>query len=138
MECTPNKDEGRLPRRAQRDSGLGVFEGKPDENFMKFIRRFRREHKRVNHDDMTLAEILGDDHLSGRAENIFLTLPGAVKANGFEAMVYELGRLLANDSVAARMKGFIQLRSLRMQPRQDIKRTLLQNSKKSLLNMRRC
>ena len=98
----------------------GVFKGKPSENFTEFIRRFRRKYERVVREEKTLIEILGDDYLGERAKNIFLTLPEEVKASGFEAVVRELGRLLASDSVAARMRALTELRKLCMRPGQDM------------------
>ncbi|EYC16539.1 hypothetical protein Y032_0033g2710 [Ancylostoma ceylanicum] len=49
----------------------GVFKGKPNENFNEFVRRFRRKYQRVVLSDQVLVEILGDDHLGGRAKSVF-------------------------------------------------------------------
>ncbi|EYB97083.1 hypothetical protein Y032_0143g2375 [Ancylostoma ceylanicum] len=98
----------------------GVFKGKPNENFNEFVRRFRRKYQRVVLSDQVLVEILGDDHLGGRAKSVFLSLPVEVKRRGFDEVVRELGKLLAEDSVAARMRAIAELRELKIRPNQDV------------------
>ncbi|CAJ0593227.1 unnamed protein product [Cylicocyclus nassatus] len=55
-------------------------------------------------DDYTLIDILGDGHLDDRAKSIFLSLPQEVKSAGFERVVEELRRILANDSMAGDLR----------------------------------
>ncbi|KAK6024963.1 zinc knuckle [Ostertagia ostertagi] len=98
----------------------GVYKGKVNENFKEFIRRFRRKYQRVVVSDQTLIEILGDDHLGGRAKSVFLSLPMEVRNRGFEAVVEELGKLLADDCVAGRMRAIAELRELRIRPQQEV------------------
>ncbi|KAL6735072.1 hypothetical protein Aduo_005549 [Ancylostoma duodenale] len=57
----------------------GVFEGVEHENCEELIGRFGRKHKGVIMDDHTLNEILGDDHLKGKAKNVFLSIPEEVR-----------------------------------------------------------
>ncbi|KAK6019494.1 hypothetical protein OSTOST_14870 [Ostertagia ostertagi] len=61
----------------------GIFKGARNEDFKGFIRKFRRKYEEVVKCESTLIEILSDDHLSGRAKNIFMALPGAVKEQGY-------------------------------------------------------
>ncbi|KHJ95433.1 zinc knuckle [Oesophagostomum dentatum] len=71
-------------------------------------------------DEDSLIEILGDDHLGGRAKNIFLSLPDYIKRQGFEAVVRELGNLVAGDSTAARMEALTELRNLHIKQGQSV------------------
>ncbi|KAK6059239.1 zinc knuckle [Cooperia oncophora] len=71
-------------------------------------------------DDRTLIDILGDDHLEGRAKSIFLSLPSEVKRRGFDEVVEELRRLLASDSTAGRLRALAELRTLRRRPDQSV------------------
>ncbi|KAL6742731.1 hypothetical protein Aduo_015851 [Ancylostoma duodenale] len=98
----------------------GVFKGMKHENFEEFIRRFGRKYKGVIMDDHTLIEILGDEHLEGRAKNVFLSIPEEVRGQGFRAVVDELRRLLANDSMAGRLRALTELRNLRRRPGQTV------------------
>lgn len=82
----------------------GVFRGAKNENFGEFVRRFRRKYERVIACEATLIDILVDDHLAGRAKSIFLAIPRMVKEQGFEATINEMGRLLACDSTASRLR----------------------------------
>ncbi|KAL6730905.1 hypothetical protein Aduo_001827 [Ancylostoma duodenale] len=87
----------------------GVFKDMKHENFEEFIRRFRRKYKGVIMDDHTLIEILGDDHLEGRANNVFLSIPEGVRRQGFRAVVDELRRLLAHGWAVVRINGVKEL-----------------------------
>ncbi|VDO89930.1 unnamed protein product [Heligmosomoides polygyrus] len=98
----------------------GVYKGKDSENFKEFIRRFRRKYQRAVFSDQTLIEILGDDHLGGRTMNVFLSLLVEVRRKGSEEVVTELGKLLAEDSVAGRMRVVAGLHELRMRLQQDV------------------
>ncbi|RCN48711.1 zinc knuckle [Ancylostoma caninum] len=89
----------------------GIFKGMKHENFEEFIRRFGRKYKGVIMDDHTLIEISGDDHLEGRSKNVFLSIPEEVRGQGFRAVVDELRRLLANDSMAGRLRALTELRT---------------------------
>lgn len=91
----------------------GVFKRNRHENFEEFIRRFGRRYNKVIADERVLIDILGDDHLEGRAKSIFLALPSDVNEQGFGAVVEEMRRLLANDSMAGRLRAFTELRNLR-------------------------
>ncbi|VDL70757.1 unnamed protein product [Nippostrongylus brasiliensis] len=82
--------------------------------------RFKRKYLRVIRDDATLIEVLGDDHLQDRAKSIFKTMPSTIKTQGFEAVVRELGKLLANDSTAGRIRALTELRNLKMRPNQEV------------------
>ncbi|KAL6724073.1 hypothetical protein Aduo_019006 [Ancylostoma duodenale] len=98
----------------------GVFKGGRHESFEEFISRFGRRYNKVIRDERVLIDILGDDHLEGRAKSIFLALPREVKEQGFEAVVEELRRLLANDSMAGRLRALTELRKLRRRPGQSV------------------
>ncbi|VDL79785.1 unnamed protein product [Nippostrongylus brasiliensis] len=98
----------------------GIFKGLRNENFGEFVRRFKRKYKEVVGCEATLIEILADDHLAGRAKNIFMALPRTAKERGFEAVVDEMGRLLAQDSTAARVRALTDLKKLRMRSSQDV------------------
>uniref|UniRef100_A0A7I4Y522 CCHC-type domain-containing protein n=1 Tax=Haemonchus contortus TaxID=6289 RepID=A0A7I4Y522_HAECO len=98
----------------------GVFEGKSNQNFDEFIRKFRREYSKVVADDKSLIEILSDNHLGGRAKNTMRALPVSVVKKGFDEVVKNLGRLLSNDCVAGRMRALNELRTLRMRPGQSV------------------
>nr|CDJ81915.1 Zinc finger domain containing protein [Haemonchus contortus] len=92
----------------------GVFKGNSsNENFEEFIRRFTRKYRTVIFDDKTLLDIMVDDHLEGRAKTVFLSLPSSVREQGFDAVVRELRKLLANDSTAGRLRALTELRSLK-------------------------
>ncbi|KHJ97255.1 zinc knuckle [Oesophagostomum dentatum] len=56
----------------------------------------------------------------GRAKSTFLSLPAEVRRKGFDEVVREMAKLLAEDSVACRMRAIAQLRELRMRPGQDV------------------
>ncbi|XGW15120.1 hypothetical protein V3C99_000979, partial [Haemonchus contortus] len=86
----------------------------------EFVRRFRRKYCSVVKDGKTLIEILGDDHLNGRAKNLFLAIPEHIKQQGFEAVIEELNKILAHDSTAARIRALTDLRNLRIRPCQSI------------------
>lgn len=87
-----------------------IYKGRPNENFKEFIRRFRRKYQRVILSDQSFVEILADDHLSGRAKSVFLSLPVQVRRRGFEEVVAEMGKLPA----------IVKLRDLKMRPNQDV------------------
>ncbi|KAK6016393.1 zinc knuckle [Ostertagia ostertagi] len=91
----------------------GVFKGSSHENFEEFIRRFSRKYRTVIFDDKTLLDIMVDDHLEGRAKSVFLSLPTSVREQGFDAVVRELRKLLANDSTAGRLRALTELRCLK-------------------------
>ncbi|KHJ99572.1 zinc knuckle [Oesophagostomum dentatum] len=63
-------------------------------------RRFGRKYRNVVGDEQTLIDILVDDHLGGRAKSTFLSLPVEVRRKGFDEVVREMAKLLAEDSVA--------------------------------------
>ncbi|KIH63518.1 hypothetical protein ANCDUO_06175 [Ancylostoma duodenale] len=98
----------------------GVFKGRENEIHREFVRRFRRNYRPVIKDDNALIDIFGDDHLGGRARSIFLAMPEYIKGQGFEAVVRELGNLVAGDSTAARMRALMELRNVRKRPGQSI------------------
>ncbi|EYB81229.1 hypothetical protein Y032_0389g528 [Ancylostoma ceylanicum] len=97
-----------------------VYKGGPNENFKEFVRRFRRKYQRTVLGDQTLVEILGDDHLGGRAKSVFLSRPAEVKDRGFDVVVNEMSRLLSEDSVAGRIRAIAELRNMKMRPNQDV------------------
>ncbi|KAL6726280.1 hypothetical protein Aduo_008268 [Ancylostoma duodenale] len=98
----------------------GVFKGGRHENFEEFVRRFGRRYGKVITEDRVLVDILGDNHLDGRAKSIFLALPSDMKEQGFGAVVEELRRLLANYSMASRLRALTELRKLRRRPGQSV------------------
>uniref|UniRef100_A0A7I5EEG1 CCHC-type domain-containing protein n=1 Tax=Haemonchus contortus TaxID=6289 RepID=A0A7I5EEG1_HAECO len=98
----------------------GVYKGKLNENFKDFVRRFRRKYQRVVMSDEILIEILGDDHLGGRAKSVFLPIPAELKRRGFEVVIEKLGKLLAEDSVDGRMRAIAELREMRIRPNQEV------------------
>ncbi|KHJ97139.1 zinc knuckle [Oesophagostomum dentatum] len=98
----------------------GVYRGGQNESFSEFIRRFKRKYGRVVTSNRALVEILGDDHLDGRAKSVFPSLPENVKRMGFENVVEEMGRLLSEDSVAGKMRALAELRDMRIRPYQDV------------------
>ncbi|KAK6011300.1 hypothetical protein OSTOST_23623 [Ostertagia ostertagi] len=89
------------------------LKGSSHENFEEFIRRFSRKYRTVIFDDKTLLDIMVDDHLEGRAKSVFLSLPTSVREQGFDAVVRELRKLLANDSTAGRLRALTELRCLK-------------------------
>ncbi|KAK6050614.1 hypothetical protein COOONC_11883, partial [Cooperia oncophora] len=97
----------------------GVFKGTRGENFGEFLRKFRRRYETVISCDEALVEILADDHLAGRAKNVFASLPRSVRECGFEAVTQEMARLMAYDSTAGRMRALTELKNLRMSPGQE-------------------
>uniref|UniRef100_A0A7I5EEG0 Uncharacterized protein n=1 Tax=Haemonchus contortus TaxID=6289 RepID=A0A7I5EEG0_HAECO len=100
--------------------GPGLLKGTRSENFDEFIRRFERKYRTVIMDEQVLIDILGDDHLDGRAKSVFLSLPSEVKRQGFDAVVEELRKLLANDSTAGRLRALTELRNLRRRAGQSV------------------
>ncbi|KAK6030984.1 hypothetical protein OSTOST_02871 [Ostertagia ostertagi] len=96
----------------------GVFKGLKHENFEEFVRRFKRKYEVIGC-DATLLEILGDDHLGGRAKNIFMALPRVTKERGLDVVIGEMTRLLSQESTAGRMRALTELRSLRMRSGQE-------------------
>ncbi|EYC41356.1 hypothetical protein Y032_0572g141 [Ancylostoma ceylanicum] len=98
----------------------GIFKGAKNENFEEFIRRFKRKYGNVIQDDSALLEILGDDHLTGRAKSIYLTLPSGVKERGFEAVIEEMNKLLAKDSTAARIRALAEMKKLKIRSDQSV------------------
>ncbi|VDL74304.1 unnamed protein product [Nippostrongylus brasiliensis] len=98
----------------------GVFKGGRSENFNEFIRRFERKYRVVVFNDRTLIDILGDDHLEGRAKSVFHALPKGIIDQGFDRIVGELRRLLASDSTAGRFRALAELRSLRRRSGQSV------------------
>ncbi|EYC42139.1 hypothetical protein Y032_0541g3184 [Ancylostoma ceylanicum] len=98
----------------------GIYKGKPNENFKEFVRRFRRKYQRAVLGGQTLVEILGDDHLGGRAKSVFLSLPVEVKNRGFDEVIKEMGKLLSEDSVAGRIRAIAELQDMKMRPNQDV------------------
>lgn len=65
-------------------------------------------------------EILRNNHLNGRAKSVFLAIPEEVVEQGFEIVISEMERALANDSTAARMRAITELKSLRLRPNQSV------------------
>ncbi|KAK6020311.1 hypothetical protein OSTOST_14038, partial [Ostertagia ostertagi] len=98
----------------------GIFRGREKDNFKEFVRRFRRKYCPVVKDEFTLIEILGDDHLGGRAKSLFLAMPSGIKQRGFQAVVDELSNMLAYESTAARIRALTDLRNLKIRPGQSI------------------
>ncbi|KAK6062248.1 zinc knuckle [Cooperia oncophora] len=90
------------------------------EDAEEFLRKFRRKYETVISCEETLLEILSDDHLAGRAKNVFASLPRAVRECGFEAVTQEMARLMAYDSTAGRMRALTELKNLRMRPAQEV------------------
>uniref|UniRef100_A0A7I5E7W1 Integrase catalytic domain-containing protein n=1 Tax=Haemonchus contortus TaxID=6289 RepID=A0A7I5E7W1_HAECO len=80
----------------------------------------QRKYQGVITCEDTLVDILTDDHLAGRAKNVFLSLPGRVKEQGLDAVVAEMTKLLACDSTASRPRALTELKHLRMRPNQDV------------------
>ncbi|XGW16660.1 hypothetical protein V3C99_001814, partial [Haemonchus contortus] len=80
----------------------------------------QRKYQGVITCEATLVDILADDHLAGRAKNVFLSLPGRVKERGLDAVVAEMTKLLACDSTASRLRALTELKHLRMRPNQDV------------------
>ncbi|KAK6037258.1 zinc knuckle [Cooperia oncophora] len=118
---TPPVDEGAsvsdqltMYLRAMACTDPGVYRGARNENFNEFVRRFKRNVKRL------LLEILCDDHLGGRAKNIYKALPRLVKDQGFEMVIKEMSRLLAQESTAGRLRALTELRELKIRPNQDV------------------
>ncbi|KIH58203.1 zinc knuckle [Ancylostoma duodenale] len=97
-----------------------VFKGTRQENFKEFVRRFKRKYEKVITCKATLLDILGDDHLGGRAKAVFAAIPRFVKEQGLEAVIAEMDKLLACDSVAGRMRALTELRNLRLGSNQEI------------------
>ncbi|KHJ96114.1 zinc knuckle, partial [Oesophagostomum dentatum] len=97
-----------------------IYKGERSEKFKEFIRRFKRKCGRVVTTDKALEEILGDDHLGGRAKSVYISLPEDIKRKGFEEVVEEMGRLLSEDSAAGRMQAIAELRDLKFLPNQDV------------------
>ncbi|VDO34852.1 unnamed protein product [Haemonchus placei] len=60
-------------------SDPGVFRGTKSESFEEFLRMFKRKYEQVIKCGATLIEVLGDDHLAGRAKSIFAALPRTTK-----------------------------------------------------------
>ncbi|KAK6026331.1 zinc knuckle, partial [Ostertagia ostertagi] len=106
--------------RAMTCADPGVFKGGRNENFKEFIRKFKRRYENIISCEATLIDILSDDHLTGRAKNIFMSLPRIVRERGFEAVVNEMCKLLACDSTASRMRALNDLKHLRLRPNQDV------------------
>ncbi|VDL84828.1 unnamed protein product [Nippostrongylus brasiliensis] len=98
----------------------GLFKGSRPKNFGEFIRCFESKYKAIVFDDRTLIGILGDDHPEDRAESVFLAIPQSMKDQGFNVVVAELKRLLANDSTRGRLRAFTELRNLRRREGQSI------------------
>ncbi|KAK6017749.1 zinc knuckle [Ostertagia ostertagi] len=98
----------------------GVFTGAANENFEEFVRRFRRKYEKVIGCEATLMEILGDDHLGGRAKSVFSALPRTTKEQGLDVVIREMARLLSHESTAGRMRALTELRNLRMRPGQEV------------------
>ncbi|KHJ82742.1 hypothetical protein OESDEN_17563, partial [Oesophagostomum dentatum] len=98
----------------------GIFKGLDHENFDQFIRKFKRKYDRVVRDDTLLLEILGDDHLAGRARAMFLSIPQVVRSQGFDAVIRELASMLSCDSAAARIRALATLKNLRIRPNQEV------------------
>ncbi|EYC44211.1 hypothetical protein Y032_0468g2007 [Ancylostoma ceylanicum] len=115
----PADDFGEL--RAMLDAMYNpLSSGAQQQGSREFMRRFRRKYRKVVQSDKDLIEILGDDHLGGRAKSILLALPAAIVQQGFEAVAEELGKLVAADSTAGRLRALTELRSLRMRPNQSV------------------
>ncbi|KAK6016205.1 zinc knuckle, partial [Ostertagia ostertagi] len=70
--------------------------------------------------EATLMEILGDDHLGGRAKSVFAALPRTTKEQGLDVVIGEMARLLSHESTAGRMRALTELRNLRMRPGQEV------------------
>ncbi|KAL6734306.1 hypothetical protein Aduo_004862 [Ancylostoma duodenale] len=98
----------------------GMHGGLKNENWKEFIRRFKRKYERVIRCYDIMIEILGDDHLRGRAKSIFQALPATIKGLGFDRVATELERLLASDSRASRIRALTELRNLRIRPNQEV------------------
>ncbi|EYC34463.1 hypothetical protein Y032_0001g429 [Ancylostoma ceylanicum] len=111
LDAIKNGDDWTVLR-ARLEATCGDAMGKP-------ARGNRRKYQRVVLSDQILVEILEDDHLGGRAKSVFLFLPVEVKRKGFEEVVRELGKLLAEDLVAGRMGAMAELRELKISPNQD-------------------
>ncbi|EYB97728.1 hypothetical protein Y032_0138g2082 [Ancylostoma ceylanicum] len=79
-----------------------------------------RRSGNVIQDDSALLEILGDDHLTGRAKSIYLTLPSGVKERGFEAVIEKMNKLLAKDSTAARIRALAEMKKLKIRSDQSV------------------
>uniref|UniRef100_W6NWP3 Uncharacterized protein n=1 Tax=Haemonchus contortus TaxID=6289 RepID=W6NWP3_HAECO len=106
--------------RAMTCTDPGIFRGAKNESFTQFVRKFKRKYQGVITCEATLVDILADDHLAGRAKNVFLSLPGRVKEQGLDAVVAEMTKLLACDSTASRLRALTELKHLRMRPNQDV------------------
>ncbi|XGW19064.1 hypothetical protein V3C99_003128 [Haemonchus contortus] len=106
--------------RAMTCADPGIFRGAKNESFTQFVRKFKRKYQGVITCEATLVDILADDHLAGRAKNVFLSLPGRVKEQGLDAVVAEMTKLLACDSTASRLRALTELKHLRMRPNKDV------------------
>ncbi|KAK6044692.1 zinc knuckle, partial [Cooperia oncophora] len=124
---TPPVDEGasvsdQLTKylRAMACTDPGVYRGARNENFNEFVRRFKRKYEGVVNCEATLLDILSDDHLGGRAKSVYKALPRLVKDQGFERVIREMSRLLAQESTAGRLRALTELRELKIRPNQDV------------------
>ncbi|XGW13384.1 hypothetical protein V3C99_000035, partial [Haemonchus contortus] len=102
------------------NTGVGRRRGTKGESFEEFLRRFKRKYEQVIKCEATLIEILGDDHLAGRAKSIFAALPRITKEQGLDAVTREMARLLSYDSTAGRMRALTELRNLKLRPHQEV------------------
>ncbi|KAK6041588.1 zinc knuckle [Cooperia oncophora] len=80
----------------------------------------QEEYEGVVKCEENLLEILSDDHLGGRAKNMYKALPRLVKEQGFGAVVREMSRLLSQESTAGRLRALTELRALKIRPNQDV------------------
>ncbi|KAK6041590.1 hypothetical protein COOONC_20906 [Cooperia oncophora] len=100
--------------RAMACADPGVFRGSKNENFNEFVRRFKRKYEGVVKCEDTLLEILSDDHLGGRAKNMY---KGAAQA-GKRARIW--GSRKRDESTAGRLRALTELRALKIRPNQDV------------------
>ncbi|KAK6017328.1 hypothetical protein OSTOST_17153, partial [Ostertagia ostertagi] len=100
--------------RAMTCADPGVYKGSKGENFQEFLRKFKRKYENVIHCEETLVEILADDHLAGRAKNVFSSLPPIVRKRSMISIIPI--RLLAR----AQQRGY-DVDSLRVVPESELK-----------------
>ncbi|KAK6025738.1 zinc knuckle [Ostertagia ostertagi] len=98
----------------------GVFTGARNENFEEFVRRFKRKYQVVIGCEATLIDILGDDHLGGRAKSVVHCPASEDKGTGSGFCHQRDGQASVAESTAGRLRALTELRSLKMGPDQEV------------------
>ncbi|VDL84565.1 unnamed protein product [Nippostrongylus brasiliensis] len=76
-------------------------------NCGEFVRMFRHQYEEVVGCEATLIEILADDHLAGRAKNIFMALPRTISVQGDQvrnAQIFATGTVLVKNDLGTSQK----------------------------------